>query len=263
MEINSYSDYESIALIWDRETSGEGLASAFLSLHKFRCDAFTKSTYDKYMTNLIHHPNVPYDVIAEWIHEYADIDLAQSLANNYDTPAVILESLVQYGENGSILWEFIGTNPNTPRKVLEFLDKEGYGKTLMDNPSLAGDIQFASRDDLEIEQLIVLSESPFGGIREIIAENIKTPIATLEKLAQDRYWRVRAAISAHPHTPGFILAKLADDRDLADEDCQIPLNVACNRSTPIAILKELTSYKWEGRFIAEICIAATKNLNSQ
>jgi hypothetical protein len=259
-----YNDYDDIGLIRDRETPSEGLVSAFLALQKYYSLAFSKERYNDYMKQIIHHPNAPLAVIAEWIHEYGEINWAAEIACNRDTSAAILVSLMQYGGKGSLIFYYMAMHPNTPRKVLESLGEEGgYESELMSNPSLGGDFQFASRDDLVIEQLIVLSESPFGGIREIIAKNIKTPITTLEQLAQDRYWRVRAAISNHPNTPGLILAKLADDRDLADEECQIPLNVACNRNTPIAILKKSIGYTWEGRFIDEVCTAATINLNSQ
>jgi Leucine rich repeat variant len=60
-----------------------------------------------------------------------------------------------------------------------------------------------------------------------IAEDLRTPSATLTKLSEDKYWGVRRAVALNPHTPPEILTKLA-----SDENLEVRNGVAKNPNCP-------------------------------
>jgi hypothetical protein len=260
MELDTETASKWSKMLHDEQTSTEMLENIFHAVDKVSTEDPLKWEFYKLIAR---HSNAPFRALESVIYNYSWRDLAAVVAANEDAPAVILANLLEYKD-----WTVrrnLALNAATPRQILELLADE-YDDEVTYNPSLASEIEAAiksaNRDDLDIEEILTLSQSPFTRIRLAIAENLKTPIAILEQLAQDKRFYVRAAIAGNPNTPASVLSKLADDRDPADEYSDIPRSVANNSNTPITILEKLTTYEWNGEPIEDVRITANNSLRS-
>jgi hypothetical protein len=198
-------------ILHDVQTSTETLENIFHALHNVSPEDPLRRQFYKLIAR---HSNAPFAALETELRLWEWGELAAAVAENPNAPAVILENLVEYYTDTTVRRN-IALNPATPRRILKLLAEE-YDEVRY-NPSLAREldaaIESASRDDIDIEEVLELSQSPFPEIRTTIAKNSKTPTTILEQLAQDKNWYVRAAIAVNPNTPVFVLAKLAGDRD--------------------------------------------------
>ena len=85
------------------------------------------------------------------------------------------------------------------------------------------------------ELLEALAGDPDGGVREAVADNPRTPEASLDMLAGDALSSVRMAVAGNLNTPAATLEKLA-----RDEVNYVRWGVANNETSPPSLLKELT-----------------------
>ncbi|CAN1210965.1 hypothetical protein TUMEXPCC7403_12250 [Tumidithrix helvetica PCC 7403] len=245
-------------MLHNEQTSTEMLENMFYALEK---DSTEDPLKWEFYQLIARHANAPFRALESVIYDYSWRALAAVVAANENAPSVILENLLEYKD-----WSVrlsLALNPTTPRRILELLADE-YADEVTLNPSIAREIEAAiksaNRDNLDIKEILTLSQSSFRAIRITIAESLKTPVAILEQLALDKDFHVRTAIARNPNTPALVLAKLAGDRDPADEDFAIPQSVASNPSTPISILEELITYGWNGEPIEDVQIKANTNL---
>ena len=85
------------------------------------------------------------------------------------------------------------------------------------------------------EVLELLGDDPSSDIREAVADNLRTPAATLDTLSRDSISAVRMAVAGNPHTPANCSEELA--RDSVN---YVRWAIANNEKTPPGILKSLT-----------------------
>jgi hypothetical protein len=85
------------------------------------------------------------------------------------------------------------------------------------------------------ELLATLAADADGSVREAVADNPRTPAASLERLADDALSSVRMAVAGNLSTPAATLEKLA--RDAVN---YVRWGVANNQVSPPALLKALT-----------------------
>jgi hypothetical protein len=115
-----------------------------------------------------------------------------------------------------------------------------------------------------------------------VAENPNTPVTVLNKLAQDKNWRLKAAVARNPSTPNSLLDKLAKERhweirssvaantntsprilnDLAvDNKFEVRAKVAVNPKADIGVLATLWGYEKNHGYDHDLLYRISKNTN--
>lgn len=126
-------------------------------------------------------------------------------AEHPNTPAYILEKLVEYGDRN--IFFALASHPNASIHVLE---------KLLQAPDTYGDLgrRIAWNPSLPLELLEEMADSNrHNAVHEAIAANPRTPVHILEKLANNQRLMgyVHQAIVFNPNTPISLLEKLAHD----------------------------------------------------
>ena len=218
---------------------------------------------------------IPIDILEKWSVS-DNVGLRAGVAGNPSTPVEILEKLLQdeeglvklrIADNPStpesiikklfnnlpvsfdyedVFYSFLALNPNTPREILEELEKGAYESDrveiisdLLKNPSIPIDIinKYLNRDNryygygvvsnpaLTADILKELSQDDDSSIRKDVAGNPSTPVEILEKLSQDDDISFRKEVARNSSTPVEILEKL-----LQDEKIEVKAGVLKNTS---------------------------------
>ncbi len=143
-----------------------------------------------------------------------------ALARSSTTSIEILEKLA--GDSDSDVRLYVAANTNTPPECLLFLveDKE--------NSSVSK--QAVNNASLLLNSLEKLAKNSDFSIRAAVAKNANTPVDILIKLAADDDRFVRAVIADNSNTPVSILIKLA-----GDSVNLVRKSVAINVNTPVNI----------------------------
>jgi 3-methyladenine DNA glycosylase AlkC len=136
-------------------------------------------------------------------------------------------------------------HPATRLATLFTLARKGFALEVEENPMFPLYIETEQREALQIlpfvakqtkrgERLKELASYGYENLSARVAENERTPGATLDLLAKDKAVTVRRAVAENTSTTGASLALLASD---ASED--VRWRVAENSSTPVATLELL------------------------
>ena len=123
------------------------------------------------------------------LNDNTSAETRRNLAEDYDTPAEILEQLSK--DSDFSIRALVASNPNTPTEVLTLLDRD-FATEITTNP---------------VFSLLMLEDPSSKFVRRCLASSAMTPIELLEKLALDEY--VRARVAANLNAPLSLLKQLA------------------------------------------------------
>lgn len=172
------------------------------------------------------------------------------IARNPNTPAYILQTIFENPKTAiKKVIVAVASNPNTPPNLLEKLlgnhdikvRYAAFQNTSISTKTFRKFYQYQSAvENLDTPAAILdeIAQTKWEYFRQQIAYHPNTSAKTLQKLAIDKNWYIRAAVATHPNLPINLIEKLAQDKCLT-----VRLAIVKNPNTPASLLIKFSQDK--------------------